>query len=273
CGACSPFSILLCFIIEVDQIVWGGSMRSELFAFHRGVIDQSDHAPSEQSLKKLCEAKVRHAPTGASGYLAFAGFRKGDAALAIMTSDSTGDVRRRIWLRPRFVDKKNPPPGFDLLTLDWGYVFDRNGDGRVDYFAFLIGPMSIAPRGDEALRFANRFWEVIDSDFNGEADSLIVPAIRESDGGVEGAMLLEGIAKSGEPSACCWGGESGSADIKDCRPTARGCRSLDNSLTAASDRFPPAAIAFVMSQLPLVNSAAAECNLKPPAIPRGPRRY
>lgn len=78
-------------------------------------------------------------------------------------------------------------------TQDWAYVFDRNGDRKVDYIAYLMGPMpkkewdKERPKGfyrekqkfDTASfhyiidHFEGIFYHWIDSDYDGKTDWLI----------------------------------------------------------------------------------------------------
>jgi len=78
--------------------------------------------------------------------------------------------------------------------MDWGYVYDRNGGGRVDYVVFLYGPMALTPANpppgfsataDQVDREGLLLWlkssrlfffHGADDDFNGTADLMVGPS-------------------------------------------------------------------------------------------------
>jgi hypothetical protein len=99
--------------------------------------------------------------------------------------------------------------GDESKTQDWGFLYDRNGDGWADYIAFLLGAMPVGTpevlahvprrpmpkvssegtskytitREEFALRAANArlvFIHYVDDDFDGKTDA-IVSALQDPD--------------------------------------------------------------------------------------------
>lgn len=169
--------------------------------------------------------------TDKEGVVTFVNGPDGRPLIAAFTPTKLADPRRDIWLRPRFTSSRDRsrPTG----TEDWAYVYDGNGDGRIDHIAYLIGPLPIrtgAP-GDAAgpkiidgkvqadspdammaflagLRFG--FWQVGDTDGDGRPDAAAWPAERREDGWYRGwaVQQLGGagcrvVAAAGQPEAAC----------------------------------------------------------------------
>ncbi|MFO7856010.1 MAG: hypothetical protein R6V44_12485 [Paracoccaceae bacterium] len=262
--------------------------REELAAFHRAMLDVALDPPAAASLRRLCAARASAGTLEAE--VTFAGFRPGEAALAVLTDAPIRDVSRAVWLEPRFVSSElaaRMERDWPELTLDWGWVFDRNGDGRVDWYGFVIGPVAVAPEGlrdppdlsggldmaEVALLLENtpyRFWQIVDSDFDGAPDALLAPAMRE-DGWAEGVMLLEGIERPGGPDACCWRSEREAGPARECRATPSGCETPDGAMTAITARFGPDILRTLAGRFRLVEAGARACGLRPGALAQVPR--
>ena len=83
-------------------------------------------------------------------------------------------------------------------VLDWGYVFDRNADGMIDYLAFLVGAIPVRPEGfkgdlpkrggrisADQINLYNQharlvFTHIADDNFDGMVDGLVY-GVREPD--------------------------------------------------------------------------------------------
>lgn len=265
--------------------------REEVFAFHRGMLEEALDPPPEGRLELMCDG------AGAAGddplpHVSFAGFDGRTASIAVLTAARPADLARTVWLRPRFVpaeERARVAAEWPELTLDWGWVYDRNGDGRIDWFAFVIGPAPVLPPGmtdppdlrgmitkAELMLLlehqAYRFWNVIDSDFDGAPDAMLVPA-RDAEGWVEGAMLLEGIGGEGAPAACCFRGPRGEGAGRECRPTATGCVTRDGDLVALSADFYAGLLRDVPALTGYVIDAWDACAMPAGALPQVPRRW
>ncbi|HYQ87128.1 MAG TPA: hypothetical protein VES59_07800 [Bacteroidota bacterium] len=85
---------------------------------------------SDQELTVVCQKKILRR------YITFIGM-KGDSRilLAAVTLKPLTDVQKSISLSVDF-DGIRPNPG---KVSTWGYVYDRNGDGRIDYMALVGG--------------------------------------------------------------------------------------------------------------------------------------
>jgi hypothetical protein len=111
--------------------------------------------------------------------------------------------------------KKGPSP-----AQDWGYVFDRNGDGKVDYLCYFMGPMPVEgadfpadfPKREadgklrlkkEEIEFLVRhmkavFYHVADDDFDGRADGVVIFSMDPDRNWVNGWGLFRSTKGDGD---------------------------------------------------------------------------
>jgi hypothetical protein len=157
------------------------------------------------------------------GLVTFVKAADGRVLLAALTSRPLADPRRDLWLSPGFLTKRSKPRA--SATQDWAYVYDQDGDGHIDWIAFLIGPLAIRtgaadegalPRivdgpaqvtgvdalGDFIARLHFGFWQAGDSDGDGAADLAAWPAERSADGWYQGWAVERLAERPGEVMAC-----------------------------------------------------------------------
>jgi hypothetical protein len=167
------------------------------------------------------------------GLVTFVNAADGRVLLAALTSRPLADPRRDLWLSPGFLTQRSKPRV--TSTQDWAYVYDQDGDGHLDWIAFLIGPLAIRTGGpDEGnlprivdghaqvtgidalgafmtrLRFG--FWQAGDSDGDGAADVAAWPAERKADGWYRGWAVERLGARVGEAAACTLVDANGQAE-------------------------------------------------------------
>src|SRR5207237_8050239 len=101
------------------------------------------------------------------------------------------DLTKVITLRVLFTPMPTARPSPDA-SLTWGYIFDRNRDGKVDYLVFLDGPRPVAPdqfpagfpKGNKfsadqlelvfhSMRLV--FFHYADENFDGAVDTIVAP--------------------------------------------------------------------------------------------------
>lgn len=102
--------------------------------------------PDEKSLVVLCQEAPRPGATGGyeSLWISLVGTAQGRVLLVAFTRERFESPAEVLTLRPRY--DPLPTARFSRkATLDWGYVFDRDGDGRVDYVAYLQNAHAVEP--------------------------------------------------------------------------------------------------------------------------------
>ncbi|MFI5252929.1 MAG: hypothetical protein ACHQQQ_10930 [Bacteroidota bacterium] len=139
-------------------------------------------APSEDSLRIIKQKVVD------KFYVAFIGFKKSPKVrIVAVTPKPIKDVRKDIALTVQFAGYY-PRAG---RVTSWGWIWDRNGDGKIDYLALLGGaapvergdmPEDYPPRGVQMnadqiefmvghCRLIFNYWA--DDNFDGKLDGLI----------------------------------------------------------------------------------------------------
>lgn len=168
------------------------------------------------------------------------------------------------------------PRGYDPrakgATMDWGYIFDRNNDGRIDYLAYLESARAVRPAHYTGqlppiigsitgkamkLAIANThmvFWHSIDLQFDRKSTALIMPMVDRRTGWVDSTML---ILKSGDHKndwQCSYFDGSALHDAKPCM--TRGAEYVVPAKKILGIRpIPP-----TVDHLKLTNVAAGRCG-------------
>jgi hypothetical protein len=121
--------------------------QSSIISFYPIARAETANPPPLDSLVVLCRQKIEY--QGNEGWLTLAGRRGGEALVVI--DGKIKELPEAISLVPVStavpVGTAIPPtalPGPNG-TLDWGYLWDRNGDGRADYLAYLDGALFVLP--------------------------------------------------------------------------------------------------------------------------------
>lgn len=107
-----------------------------MIQFFQPVDSLTEFPPVDQELVKICQKQVDRR------YVTFVGF-KGDpkVVLAAVTLEPIDSLQHSIILSVDF-DGIKPLAG---KVTTWGYVFDRNGDGKIDYMALVGGAAAYEP--------------------------------------------------------------------------------------------------------------------------------
>jgi hypothetical protein len=180
-----------------------------LLDIYRSALSLTNDPPSALPRQIICAAEMKRGE-----HVTYLGIQPQLALLAARTDRPLKDPSADIWLTQRYVVPQGglpSPRGADprraTATMDWGYVFDRNGDGLVDHFALLESPMplwmedeSVAkPRitgqitgRDFKMAFERTemvFWHMSDLDFDGRHDAVIVPLLDEATGWIDSVLF------------------------------------------------------------------------------------
>lgn len=161
-----------------------GEQRGDIAIFYPRVEALTTSPPPQSKLKIVCQEKVGEL------YTTFVGVGGNRAVIAALSRHRLKNPDKNILLNWVFVPRSQRPPAQEG-TMDWAYIFDRNGDGRIDYLAYLDGPNPVVPKdwtGDlpnlgiltkQELKFfiANMrmtFWHLVDDNFDGWHDGVVV---------------------------------------------------------------------------------------------------
>ena len=177
-------------------------------------IADAEQPREARNLRLLCETRV------GTKTVSFLSLGDRTVLIAAFTDRPLQKPQDDIWLETNFLlhgDNLTAAP-YDVrrpsATADWAYVYDQNGDGRIDHLAFLIGPLNIEPpNSPEDLPVADAqgafhdvqgsrlkkwfawinkfaFWQAIDDNGDGRMDWLAIPARQRSNGWIRGWAVI-----------------------------------------------------------------------------------
>jgi hypothetical protein len=112
----------------------------DIVSFYPTVAAEADHPPPLKSLVVLCEQQLEWRER--RGRLTFVGHPDGTALLVVIDA-KVGIPEKTISLTP--IGGEFPPRRLTPPHSAWGYIWDRNGDARVDYLALLSEPLFVLP--------------------------------------------------------------------------------------------------------------------------------
>jgi hypothetical protein len=115
---------------------------SGIIAFHKRAEMTAQNLPDQRNLRIVCQ---RNEDRRWVTFIGGGNGQGGRVAIAAYTEQKLERPDETLHLRP-FRSGNSPVVGAGD-TLDWGYVFDRNGDGMIDYLAFLDGAIPVKPVG------------------------------------------------------------------------------------------------------------------------------
>lgn len=128
-------SLVIC--VSIFQPNVATSQGNDIIDFHRYADSVCSFPPIDQELVKVCQKRLQNR------YITFVGIRGYDRVLiAAVTLQPIRDVKKSISLTVEF-DGITPTTG---KISTWGYLFDRNGDGNIDYMALVGGGAAFKKR-------------------------------------------------------------------------------------------------------------------------------
>lgn len=130
-------------------IPYPGFAQEDILAFYEKAYARTQLPPDESGLSIICQQKLE------DYYITFMGTGGQKVLLAAFSKEKLDNPNEDVWLKWRLVTPGEKRKGGK--TMDWGYVYDRNGDGQIDYIAYLMGPMPI--KGKSFPENFPKLWE------------------------------------------------------------------------------------------------------------------
>jgi len=169
--------------------------------------------------------------------------------------------------------------------MDWGYVFDRNHDGKVDYLAYLDGANLVVPddwTGDlpsqsstftketfEELIIPNiklLFWHLADDNSDGNHDGAAVSTRNVESGWIDGWIAARDTDFDGNYDSCKYFQGRFRTDVGQCEGTPSSYRAPNKELSGLVKVPPNKGFYFQF-----INEAAEKCHLSGESFYRGER--
>jgi len=217
------------FMISVWVLLFENISHSQdnIISFYPKAYAKTQNPPEEKKLIIIAEQKID------DKFVSFLGVEKRKVLLAVVTRNKLENPKKAFYLKPkeerfgssmmwdlvhRYAIDTFAQELFDTLlnfsdslsenlvdslkkqdSVKWGYLFDRNCDGQIDYVAFLVGPLHVKqkdfpqdfPKGGivdqlqnygkltaEQIQIFKKSWvfvftHISDENFDGRADGAI----------------------------------------------------------------------------------------------------
>ncbi|MEW6109982.1 MAG: hypothetical protein AB1632_12560 [Nitrospirota bacterium] len=157
-------------------------------SFYKKAFAKTQTPPADPGLNLICQKKA------GDKYVSFIGFGNNKVSIAAFTAEKPNNIQEKIFLKMKFTEAVPSEPFAGEIT-DWGYVFDRNADGKIDYMAFLVGALPVKqkdfppdfPKSDQMmkldqLKFFYRSHQLVfahsaDDNYDGRIDGMVFEAM------------------------------------------------------------------------------------------------
>lgn len=226
--------------------------------------------PDEAYLEVICRKKIDNM------YVTFIGLEDDKVLLAAITEKKLKHPDKDILLTVRF-SKLAVLPTRDYV-VDFGYVYDRNSDGKIDYISYLIGPMPFKdkvvttkyPKLGEPINAKELeivlhgmdlfFTHWADDNYDGKVDALVIEALDPENGWVEGRMAVRSTKFDGAVDEAWFFKEDINIKEKDAERVGNGFRTR-SMMYGIGYVFGPADLDKTNYALSMFNQAAEKCKL------------
>ena len=258
-----------------DDSVGSVAHERQMFDFLPSVLQLTNEPPRESHLKISCQAHIDPDNRAGGQYATVLTVEDKKALIIAFSPHKLEQPWLTMTLRGVFVPAGESHPT-DRGTMDWAYVFDRNEDGAIDFFSFLVGPVWITPEGDvsstdmpsvkqgvqqeffdanrDKLRMA--FWHLADDNYDGDHDGLMARTVNEVSGWSDGWVVVTDSNFDTRYDTCTWSKGRIDGDPQDCVLDKEEFRVPGMAVAGLASLPPPTA-----SYLDAFNGVVEACKL------------
>lgn len=246
--------------------------EDSILTFYEKAVKRIDSPPDESRLSVECREKIDNL------YINFVGIEKGKVLLAAITEKKLKKPDKEIMLRVYLTKSLEKPilPTRDYI-MDWGYVYDRNGDGKIDYVAYNIGPMPFKqknfpedyPKRGQPMNFSEMellfdsmrllFTHWADDNYDGKVDAVVVEALDPERNWVEGRMAVRSSKYDGAVDEGWFFKDDINVKEKDAERAGNGFRT--RRIPGIEPVYGPGELVHKSKILNMLNEAAEKCKL------------
>ncbi len=254
------------FYLAITGLCYGQTY-STLTGFYQSADTVAMFPADDRKLEVLCQKQI------GQYFCTFIGYEhESHPFIAAVTPNPIHDPNTEI---SRSVEFKEILPTAGKVTT-WGYIFDRNGDGKIDYMALLEGaaaveppkfPKSFPPRGKrmqpkEMEYFVNHcgliFSHWADDNFDGRFDAAVIPDLDPKRDWVQ-RMLVFRCTHFDDRIDDAWGFRNTIRAKKE-KVTVRKGTAAYRTLSDTVEKFSVKDFDTKSGILQIINNAAAACG-------------
>jgi len=270
-GSTSLIVIVLCLLFLTGT---NPSLGEEnILTFYNKAAAKIQSPPDESYLQLICRKKIDNL------YVTFVGWETGKVLLAAITEKKLKKPDENILLKVLFIELPEPPFGQPTAgnIVDWGYVYDRNGNGKIDYVSYLVGPMPVEqkdfpadyPKRGESVNLSELkifldsnqllFTHWADDNYDGKVDAVVFEALDPERDWVEGWMVVRSSKFDGVVDEGWYFKDDINVKEKDAERAGNGFRT--RRIPGIEPVFGPGELAQKDRILNMFNKAAEKCKL------------
>lgn len=217
---------------QANAVIRSGSGDADQVAAKlRWAVTDVEQIRDEKHLKLQCQTRIEQT------IVSFLSLGDATTLIAAFTDRALKNPTKDVWLQQYFLEQGGTltAGSYDLrrpsATANWAYVYDQDGDGRIDHLAFLIGPLNIEPpnppddlpkaapdrsfhnvEGSQLkkwFRWINKFsfWQAIDDNADGKIDWIATPARKKVNGWIRGWAVIPWTGEASTPGCQILDGE------------------------------------------------------------------
>ena len=247
-----------------------GAQGDATFAFRDEIAAKGAQGVPYMMAELICETTLSHDEKRVGLDLVFIGARERGAEIWALSGFTIYDLDN-LWVGGPVSDDPAAAP-----TAEWGWVYDRNGDGQIDWLALVDSPRAVLPAGIDRGTLPNLaaeplalsagdltlieaqtrlgYWHLIDDDHDRRPDALIVLPVSTATGWTEGAMRL--TLENGAATACLWRSDHDPEHTADCAAGDRGFETTGMEPVLRAEVPLP----YLTATFELVTGAAEACD-------------
>lgn len=149
----------------------------------------------------------------------------------------------------------------------FGAVYDHDRDGRIDHLVYPIGVNPFASQGTSAeTQFRLAYWQALDTDHDGSADTVVTPAASKSHRWFSGWVMVTGTLATGGPR--CTVIDAAGKVIESCiRTEATASKEKEFEGTTAKAVYHPMEVSDMATMWNAMQQAADACGLAAADLP------
>lgn len=262
--------------ISIITGVYSSRGEESILTFYNKAAARTQNPPDEAYLEVVCREKIDNL------YITFVGIETGKVLLAAITVKKFKKPDRDILLKVHFAKSGDPRMPILILptrdyVVDWGYVYDRNGDGKIDYVVYNVGPVPFKkkdfpadyPKREEALNMREfhiyldsvslLFTHRADDNYDGKVDAAVIEALDPERDWVEGWMVIRSTKFDGVPDEGWFFKDDINVKEKTAERVGNGFRA--RSVSTRHRDFDSIELYRMNSAMSKFNEAAEKCKL------------
>ena len=244
------------------------AVAPDLVSFYPTAYARTRSPPKPDELSILCQTTLR-AKSG-DVFISFVSADKKKVLIGAFSKSELQHPETAIFFEPQLKGGQTAKE-----QVEWLFIFDRAGRGRVDYLVWPLGPGAIKPpdfpadfpKGTKMTRQQYEYWvrnvrivyqHWADDDFDGTLDAVVLEAADPDRPWIEGWQVIRSLRSDGVLDDCWFFKDSIGEKKGECERSGQGYKTRS---LAPKPAFGPENFTGFSQFLSWLNAAAGKCGL------------